>query len=424
MKIKKEINEFTKNIGGKVGFGVWDKKSNFKFFYNEEEKFTAASLNKLFVAGLVFKKVSKGDLDLKNEVSIKENEVVGGTGVIHLLKQRKFILQDLIFFMITESDNTAANKLIDLAGGLEEINSYIKQLGLTETEITHKFMLYKEGDKASTTSVQNLIKYLDFLSSDKLPMSKQFKGILKEQKYRERTAFLIKAPYGLKTADLPHPEAVVHDTGIIFDPRGDILLILLTEGNSDRKKTMLEMQRFAKDIYDYILWEERLREYLNETSIVSLPTPHFKGNSYKFGEKLVYDGIDWGKHLGQDFNIKAGTPIYNIADGIVVYSNLHQGSKEKPNWGNIIIVAHNLKGEIIFSLYGHLGRKLVKEGDKVLKGNKIGEVGNAYTRDNGWWESHLHFGLYKGLFRGKVLPGYEPPGNKKEWIDPLKFFKI
>lgn len=424
MKIEEIVQEFRKKVGGKVGFAVWDKKSGFKYFYNANQKFLAASLGKLFVVGLVLEKVQRGELELDDEIQIAEKEVVSGTGIIHLLATRTFDIHDLCLLAIAESDNTAANKLTDLVGGLSKINKYIKSLGLEDTKITHKFMLAKKGDKDSTTSVRDLVRYLDLISEGKVALTDEFREFLIEQKHRGRTALFIKDIYGLKTADLPHPEAVVHDAGIIFNKRGDIILVVLCEGVADRKLTMIAMQNLGRDVYNAVIWSERLRAELSEIDgKIGLPVKEFEPNGEKFGEKCEYDGVDWGKHLGQDFYVKVGTPVFSIADGKIVYSSLHSGSKENRNWGNVVIIAHKLEGEIIFALYGHLGKRLVETGAKVKAGQKIGTIGKKNTPENGWWEEHLHFGIYKGQFEGKILSGFDPPGKIKDWLDPVEFLK-
>jgi len=114
----------------------------------------------------------------------------------------------------------------------------------------------------------------------------------------------------------------------------------------------------------------------------------------------------------------------------VVYSKLHAGSKEKPNWGNIIIIAHkNPKNKkAFFSLYGHLKNRLVKKGDSVKLGQTIGTIGKGNTAENGWWkEEHLHFAIFTGQFPNKVLPGYWTKKSQRtklnDWQNPTRFIR-
>ena len=73
-------------------------------------------------------------------------------------------------------------------------------------------------------------------------------------------------------------------------------------------------------------------------------------------------------HLGLDIWGKAGTPVYAIADGVVhsfAYNN------RSGDYGATIILKHEIKEELLHSLYGHLSLKDLKDlkvGDKVSKG--------------------------------------------------------
>jgi len=57
-------------------------------------------------------------------------------------------------------------------------------------------------------------------------------------------------------------------------------------------------------------------------------------------------------------------------------------------YGKYVIIRHNYGFQ---SLYAHLDRVTVREGQYVGQGQKIGEMGNT-GRSTG---SHLHFSIYK-----------------------------
>ncbi|MFQ3873320.1 LysM peptidoglycan-binding domain-containing M23 family metallopeptidase [Leptospira kirschneri] len=83
-------------------------------------------------------------------------------------------------------------------------------------------------------------------------------------------------------------------------------------------------------------------------------------------------------HGGLDMAAEEGTPVYASADGEVSFSD------KKGGYGNLIILGHKLGYE---TLYGHLSSISVRPGEKVRKGQKIGEVGQT-GRATG---NHLHF---------------------------------
>jgi len=166
------------------------------------------------------------------------------------------------------------------------------------------------------------------------------------------------------------------------------------------------------------------------------PLKNWQVNDTKFLQSQAYSEVNWGLHLGEDCNTKPGTSVRAIGRGKVVYSDLHASEeppqaegKEGSNWGNIIIIAHKNPStkKVFFSLYGHLKKRLVEKGDRIKRGQKIGEIAEGWTRANGWWEeSHLHFAIYIGGWKGEVLPGAYRKGAEdrtklEDWIAPTEF---
>jgi len=187
-----------------------------------------------------------------------------------------------------------------------------------------------------------------------------------------------------------------------------------------------------------ILWYKEIvvMAYPHTPKLI-LPMKKWQVNDIKHLQHQNYSGVDWGFHLGEDCLIRAGTPVRSIGRGKVVYSALHSSSnppesegKRGSNWGNIIIIAHkHPKSKLVFfSLYGHLGERLVEKGDRVEIDQKIGKVAKGWTKENGWWkQAHLHFAIYVGPWRGKVLPGAYYDGSERtkttHWVSPTKFIE-
>ncbi len=83
-------------------------------------------------------------------------------------------------------------------------------------------------------------------------------------------------------------------------------------------------------------------------------------------------------------------------------------------WGNAVVVAHP---NGLFSLYGHLSRVVVKEGQKVEQGQMLGIEGNTGASTG----RHLHFSIYMKITIYKT-PWYYGPGYDYHWtLNPLNF---
>ena len=99
-----------------------------------------------------------------------------------------------------------------------------------------------------------------------------------------------------------------------------------------------------------------------------------------YGRRRIFNKGVHTQHLGTDFRAAIGTPIKNVNTGkVVLVADLFYT-------GNTVIVDHGLD---IFSIYGHLSKPEVEEGDMVLPGDIIGLSGDT-GRVSG---PHLHWGV-------------------------------
>lgn len=109
----------------------------------------------------------------------------------------------------------------------------------------------------------------------------------------------------------------------------------------------------------------------------------------------------WTMHDGIDIAASAGTPVYAIQEGKVIFSGVKGG------YGNCIIIDHYYpdipKIPRLQTKYGHNSKLLVREGDYVRRGDMIAFVGST-GRSTG---PHLHFEV---IYKGRV-------------IDPIDYIK-
>lgn len=84
-------------------------------------------------------------------------------------------------------------------------------------------------------------------------------------------------------------------------------------------------------------------------------------------------------HWGLDLANRRGTPILAAESGVVIYTG-----KGFRGYGNLIVIEHN---EEWATLYSHLHRIKVKQGQSVKRGETIGTMGRT-GRATG---VHLHF---------------------------------
>lgn len=89
------------------------------------------------------------------------------------------------------------------------------------------------------------------------------------------------------------------------------------------------------------------------------------------------------KHTGIDIAAPIGTPVIAVAAGEVLFAGSMRG------YGNVLMIDH---GSNLLTVYGHLSRMDVGEGQAVRQGQVIGGVGNTGVSTG----SHLHFEVRLG----------------------------
>ena len=95
---------------------------------------------------------------------------------------------------------------------------------------------------------------------------------------------------------------------------------------------------------------------------------------------------DWGdgrRHNGIDIPAQRGTKVVAAADGVVV--GVNASNRWGSGWGYYVKISH---GNGYETMYAHLSKLYVAQGQHVKAGQTIGEVGST-GRSTG---NHLHFG--------------------------------
>lgn len=122
-------------------------------------------------------------------------------------------------------------------------------------------------------------------------------------------------------------------------------------------------------------------------------------------------------HHGVDLGGSVGTPIVAVHEGEVIQTLTGQPNCDSCGYGNYVTVKHS---DNSYTRYAHLSTVAVSRGDKVTKGQKIGEMGNTGSSSG----PHLHFEIRTGLgYTDTVSPnaffGYSDKGYE-DCLDPNK----
>ena len=220
---------------------------------NADMVFPAASLIKVPLLIEVALQVEFGLLSWETRYTVSDATRVGSDGVLaDLSPGLRPTLRDLAHLMITISDNTASNMLLDLVG-MEAVNTTMRNLGLMETRIERRFIDFeaRKAGRDNWTTAADMVLLFSFFCSELLPgKDMMLEMLLRQNDYTILPAYWGEdVPFAHKTGGLP---GIMHDAGILYPPNEpDVPLIIavLTSDQVDEPLTRLTLARVGRIIY-------------------------------------------------------------------------------------------------------------------------------------------------------------------------------
>lgn len=150
----------------------------------------------------------------------------------------------------------------------------------------------------------------------------------------------------------------------------------------------------------------------------------------------VWNDYFEGYHLAEDARASGGTRVYALADGVVggIFA-----APEVQGYGAVMMIEHEIGGEFVTSLYGHVSARRgfqVSVGEAVSKGQLVAYIADD-DEDGGPWPPHLHFGIRRGgydidaqicglwLYVGytQTCGGVTHEQYRSFWYDPSDFIR-
>lgn len=146
-----------------------------------------------------------------------------------------------------------------------------------------------------------------------------------------------------------------------------------------------------------------------------IPTPNPINLEYEYLPESETGGLfvfpaPYGDDLTQEYSAEhpawdiagdIGSPVVAANDGVVTQVQIWDGSEDETgsmSYGNMVQIKH---GEELTTLYAHLSEINVQEGDTVVRGQRIGRIGDTGNATG----AHLHFEFITSSGR-KVSPDW------------------
>lgn len=227
-----------------------------KFAYNENVKVPSASLIKIPIMMEALSQVEEGKLSLNQRIVVQDDVKVPFSILTLLESGNSYSLKDILTLMIIQSDNTAANIIIDIVG-MDNVNNYIKSLGLKNTVLQRKMMDVnaRKAGRENYTNAEEMAELLEIIyKGDKhnYQHSTIMKNILVNQ--LDNSMMKLHIPddtiIAHKTGDL---DGISHDAGIVYTKNVDYIFCSLNWHAVSNNFARESIGKCSKIAYDYFI---------------------------------------------------------------------------------------------------------------------------------------------------------------------------
>jgi beta-lactamase class A len=225
--------------GGSVGAALVAPNGE-RFGYNADRLYRAASTVKIPLMIEIYRQIERGERALTDEYVVNDADRANGSGVmLHLHAGARLNLHDLIYLMISISDNTATNVLIDYAG-MDAVNATMRELGMARSTLGRKMRgRPAQGDEQENwASPSEYITVLQSIIEHRAASPEscdQMVAMLEKQTNTRRISRYLPEGkgirWGTKTGSVT---GVTNDVGFVATERGTLLISVFCEDLPDQ----------------------------------------------------------------------------------------------------------------------------------------------------------------------------------------------
>ena len=250
-----ELAQFIENAEtGSIRIGVAvQAPDGERFSYRGDERFVSASTIKIPIMIEIYRQVDRGKLELDDRFTLTQEDICPGSGVmLQLHPGIEFTLRDIVYLMMSISDNTATNMLIDLAG-MANVNEAIVSLGMPNSALGRKMrgVPAKDGAPENWATADDFRTCIDAVltgtAASRESCDRMIDMLTLQQNTRRIGRYFPDGtlPWGSKTGTVG---TVSHDAGFVRGSNGDMVVTIFTDGFPvlhDAEPVMGEIARMA-----------------------------------------------------------------------------------------------------------------------------------------------------------------------------------
>jgi len=250
------IRNIARETDAVVGVAILDLTDQRAFYLNADAIYPTASTIKIAVLAELYRQHERGSgAKLGDLYTVNAKDGVGTEGILQAMSPgvSRITNRDLALLMVSLSDNSATNVLIDRVG-MDNVNTWLAQIGLERTRLRRHMLdvqAAQEG-RENTATPRELVSMLRAIHEGRVfgkATTEEFFKMLSTQKssYIPR-----RLPADLMIANKPGSlDAVRNDAGIIFVPGRPFAIAIMTTFAADELGAEESIGRIAHVAWSY-----------------------------------------------------------------------------------------------------------------------------------------------------------------------------
>lgn len=249
------LSRDAEGTNGVIGIAV-NGEAGELFARHGERRFRAASTIKVPILIEAWRQIERGVLDPESRHIPRDEDRVPGSGVLsHLHAGLELTVADLLYLMISVSDNTATNLVLDRVG-LANVNATMQSLGMRDSILGRPMLgrLPNPGDPENWATPRDFALCVQAIVSGQAASpdsrTRMMETLQQQSSTRRISRFLADGAgisWGTKPGDLP---GVFNDVGFVTTERGSLSLAIFCENLSDLDSAERAIGEIALAILD------------------------------------------------------------------------------------------------------------------------------------------------------------------------------
>ena len=250
--LEDRIGPIAREHKGKIAVAVKNLRTGEEYYLNADEPMTTASLIKLSVMVETYWQAEEGKVSLDKMLKLTQDDKVPGAGVLtdSFSPGSTLALRDAVRLMITVSDNTATNKVLDEIG-IASPGKRMESLGLKNTKINAK--VYKGSTTSidpertkkyglGSTTARETVQLLELIHTRKVVSPKACDEMLGILQKNQDDKMIVRF--------LPPGTSVAHKTGAVSNARTDAGIVSVRDPADKKVKPLFAICVLTNDNED------------------------------------------------------------------------------------------------------------------------------------------------------------------------------